>query len=112
MNIVDTKIEAKAVALFLYDTYEEAFTAFKSFADINKHMIEHIFPQSPYVQVGALRINFGYATSHEDFVSKFCSMQCVFVVYNGTNPEVEQVCRYRVRASTRDLNYIRGVNND
>lgn len=112
MNSVDTKIEAKAVALFLYDSYEESYAAFKSFADINKHMVEQIVPQHPFVQVGALRIHFGYATSHEDFVSKFCSMQCVFIVYNGTNPEVEKVCRYRVRASTRDLNYIKGISND
>lgn len=109
---MDTKIEAKAVALFLYDSYEESYAAFKSFADINKHTIEHIFPQSPYVQVGALQINFGYATSHEDFVSKFCSMQWVFIVYNGTNPEVEKVCRYRVRATTKQINYFKGINND
>ena len=38
---MDTKIEAKAVALFLYDSYEESYAAFKSFADINKHMVEH-----------------------------------------------------------------------
>ena len=102
------KIQAKAVALFLYDTYEESYKAFRSFADINKHMIEAIFQQSPYIQIGALRIYFGYASSHADFVSKFCSMQCVFIVYNGTNPEVEQVCRYRVRATDKQLNYIRG----
>lgn len=102
------KIQAKAVALFLYDTYEESYKAFKSFVDINKHMIEDIRPQSPWVQLGALRIHFGYATSHADFVSQFCSMQCVFILYNGTNPEVEQVCRYRVRATDKQLNYIRG----
>ena len=106
------KIQAKAVALFLYDTHEESYKAFKSFVDINKHMIEDIRPQSPWVQLGALRIYFGYATSHEDFVSQFCSMQCVFILYNGTNPEVEQVCRVRVRASDKQLNYFRGINND
>lgn len=106
------KIQAKAVALFLYDSYAEMYEAFKSFADINKHMIEDILPQSPWVQLGALRIYFGYATNHADFVSKFCSMQCVFILYNGTNPEVEQVCRYRVRATDKQLNYIKGVNSD
>jgi hypothetical protein len=39
-------------------------------------------------------------------------MQCVFILYNGNNPEVEQVCRYRVRASDKQLNYIKGVNSD
>jgi len=106
------KIQAKAVALFLYDSYAEMYEAFKSFADINKHMIEDILPQSPYVQLGALRIYFGYATSHADFVSQFCSMQCVFILYNGNNPEVEKVCRYRVRATDKQLNYIKGINND
>lgn len=106
------KIQAKAVALFLYDSYAEMYEAFKSFADINKHMIEDILPQSPYVQLGALRIYFGYATSHADFVSQFCSMQCVFILYNGNNPEVEQVCRVRVRATDKQLNYFRGINND
>lgn len=106
------KIQAKAAALFLYDSYSEMYEAFKSFADINKHMIEDIRPQSPYVQLGALRIYFGYATSYADFVSQFCSMQCVFILYNGTNPEVEQVCRVRVRASDKQLNYIKGINND
>ena len=106
------KIQAKAVALFLYDSYTEMYEAFKSFADINKHMIEDIRPQSPYVQLGALRIYFGYATSHAEFVSQFCSMQCVFILYNGNNPEVEKVCRYRVRATDKQLNYFRGINND
>lgn len=106
------KIQAKAVALFLYDSYAEMYEAFNSFADINKHMIEDIHLQSPYVQLGALRICFGYATSHADFVSQFCSMQCVFILYNGTNPEVEQVCRVRVRASDKQLNYFRGINDD
>lgn len=109
---MDTKIQAKAVALFLYDTREEARVAFNNFIETNKYMLEEVRPQSPSAQVGALCINFGHASSHADFVSQFCSMQCVFIVYNGTNPEVKEVCRYRVRASTRDLNYIRGINND
>ena len=46
------KIQAKAVALFLYDSYADMYEAFNSFVDINKHMIEDIHLQSPYVQLG------------------------------------------------------------
>ena len=109
---MDYNLSPKASTLFLYDTYEESFKAFTTFVKVNQGMLEKCVPQVPYVQVGALRIYFGYASSRENFMNQFAGVQCAFIVYNGTNDEVRETCRCRVRATTKQMNYLKGINND